>query len=462
MRRAWRRRLTFLLGALAACRGGEPVEPTGNAPLYLGATATVGPANGLSAIVTVRGVGYDSAFIRYRDGSGDGGTTPAQAFGPDSTSDVPVLGMLPDDVYTMEIVLQRGLNAGAVDTISFHSDTLPDWIPRPQAVGTDTTPGYLSVSYPAGAVIIDNQARVRWYLSNPDGVLNSFQAHDNGFYTSFRLSEDPPRFKVIDPLGQQTGTIGCVGRHTRFHDILVEEAGDYWIMCDDTIPMDLSGIGGQADAQTIWTVVQHVSAGGSLLWEWNSADHFDITDLAAPYRGGSEVNVTHGNVIQFDRDGNLIVSFRALDEITKIDVHSGDVIWRLGGLRNEFTFENDPFNGFAQQHGVRVLDNGYLQMLDNRRTPPSRLVRYLVNPVTRTATLVIDFRDSDSTFTPVGGVTEYYPNGHAIVTFGRAGRVDEIDEFGNKVWELTGIPFTYVFRVQKILDLYHPRRTLTP
>ena len=117
--------------------------------------------------------------------------------------------------------------------------------------------------------------------------------------------------------------------------------GHYWLMCDDTRVMDLTSVGGVAAAQVTGTVIQHVSATGTLLFEWNAFDHFDITDLEQQSRTGPMVNWTHGNALDLDAAGNLLVSFRSLSEITKIDVATGEVIWRLGGLRNQFIYE-DP------------------------------------------------------------------------------------------------------------------------
>ena len=39
----------------------------------------------------------------------------------------------------------------------------------------------------------------------------------------------------------------------------------------------------------------------------------------------------HPNAIGFDRDGNYIVSWRNLGQVTKIDAQTGQVLWRLGG-----------------------------------------------------------------------------------------------------------------------------------
>ena len=74
-------------------------------------------------------------------------------------------------------------------------------------------------------------------------------------------------------------------------------------------------------------------------------------------RSGPTVNWTHGNALDLDADGNLLVSFRSLSEITKIDTRTGEVLWRMGGLRNQFTFP-DSGPPFLRQHGVRVAPAG--------------------------------------------------------------------------------------------------------
>jgi len=202
------------------------------------------------------------------------------------------------------------------------------------------------------------------------------------------------------------------------------------------------------------TVLQHLSAEGALLWEWNAFDHFEITDLPAADRTGPNVNFTHGNGLGFDDDGNLILGFRSLSEVTKVNRTTGEVMWRLGGLQNEFTFLNDPKGTFEHQHGVRLAGPGQIQLLDNGLAMPSRLARYLINPTTLTVLMEWQFVDAPDTWTLVGGSTQYHPDGHATVSFGRAGRVIEVDQAGNRVWELTGLDGMYVFRAQRLGSLY--------
>jgi hypothetical protein len=116
---------------------------------------------------------------------------------------------------------------------------------------------------------------------------------------------------------------------------------------------ELRRIAGRAFRVT-GTVVQHLDPAGGLLFEWSPFDHFDITDVDQETRSGAAVNWTHGNSLDMDADGNLLVSFRSLSEVTKIDARTGAVLWRMGGSRNQFTFP-DSGPPFLRQHRVRVV-----------------------------------------------------------------------------------------------------------
>lgn len=441
--------------AAAGCIDGDPQAPSPQQ--YHGSAAQELPQNVIAAAVAVRAAGYDSAYIEYQGSAGGPvASTPAVAFAGDTAVRIPVLGLDTATAYTFRVVLTRdGAADRTVDSLDFTTGSLPSWIPAIGSLGTSSQPGYLALSLPDGGVTVDNTGKVVWYHHSPNGVLNSFQAHPAGVYTILASGAPETEFRLLNALGEQTGTLTCSGRPTRFHEVLLEAAGDAWILCDETRVMDLSSFGGNPAASVLATVVQHLSADGSLLWEWNAFDHFDITDLPLIDRTGPNVNFTHGNGLGFDTDGNLLLGFRSLSEVTKVDRVTGDVIWRFGGLRNEFTLLNDPKGSFERQHGVRLAGPGHVQLLDNGVAAPSRLVRYLLNPGAGTATLEWQFIDAPSTWTVGGGATQFHPDGHATVSFGRAGRVIEVDEVGFRVWELTGLDGLYVFRAQRLGSLYH-------
>lgn len=452
-----------LAGSIASLGCSEPTRPTppppppGPQPEVIAITAGPNPNMVVAATVTAEAQLYDSAYVRFWAGTGASIETPRYAFEGDTVVKIPVLGLDPATTYTLETNLViNGQPDLPADTSTVTTGSLPAWIPPAITQGANPSPGFLILSYPDGPVIMDNAGRVVWYLFAPGGVLNSFQAHPLGVYTRAVAGVADPVFTLYDEAGDSLAVLRCAGgRKTRFHDLLLQAGGDYWIMCDDTRTMDLSGLGGDPAAQVTATVVQHVAADGSLLFEWNSFDHFQITDLPASSRSSPNVNFTHGNSVEFDTDGNLLLSFRSLSEVTKIDVSTGAVLWRFGGLANQFTIVGDPKGTFERQHGMRSVGAGRIQFLDNGLAAPSRMVRYDLDPATMTATMVWQFIDDPTTHTGVGGGTQVLSSG-ALVSFGRAGRVVETDPSGTRTWELTGIDGIYVFRAQRIGSLYSP------
>jgi hypothetical protein len=307
--------------------------------------------------------------------------------------------------------------------------------------------------------VLDNSGRVVWYRHFPDGIGLNCQALANGHYATQPHTLDPGDIEPwaeLDPAGEVTGTFGCAnGFLPRFHDAISDDAGGHWLMCDELRTMDLTANGGQPAARVTGTVIQHVDAAGALLFQWSPFDHFAITDLPEADRAGAVVNWTHGNAIALDSDGNLIASFRSLSEITKVSTTTGAVLWRLGGLANQFSFVGTASPPFVGQHGLRVTTTGLL-LLDNRgETGASRAERYRIDETSRTATQVESFSSAPSAVGLLGGSVQQLGNGHVLVSLGNGQKVEEYDAAGNVVWRLSG-GTGYIFRAQRIASLYSP------
>jgi hypothetical protein len=306
---------------------------------------------------------------------------------------------------------------------------------------------------------MDNTGRVVWYRYFPNGLWLNFMPQPNDRYVARMVTPDQfdqESWVEIDALGQVTRTFGCAqGLQARFHDLIVEPNGDYWILCDETRTMDLSQYRGHANAEVTGTAVQHVTAAGALRFSWSPFDHFSITDVDSATRSGASVNWTHGNALDFDATGNLLVSFRNLHEITNIDVRTGAVVWRLGGIRNQFTFAGVD-NAFAGQHSVRSMTDGRIVLLDNiGDSVASRVEEWLVDANGRIASIVRSRASTPTVRTLIGGSVQVLSGGRTLVSFGTEGRVEEYDSAGQVVWRIEGHP-GYVFRAQRIQSLYRP------
>ncbi|MFW6084475.1 MAG: arylsulfotransferase family protein [Gemmatimonadota bacterium] len=438
----------------------EPPEPPDTTTTrYEQTVLTRAPANVNSASVVVEATGYDHARLRLRTSGVSDETTPAYPF-VDDTARGSILGMLADRDYSIDVLLTAGAETDSVETLTLSTGPLPDWLPDVGSTGVPAENGFIGMAHPSGAFIVDNQGRVRWYVTSEDPVLNNFQAHPSGQYTMFGLEDLTRLYKVLDERGNVVGTIGCVDRDTRFHEIRVMPQGDYWALCNHEIPTDLSSRGGAEDGSVVWTVLQHVGADGELLFEFDTSEHFSLDDIDPDVIDGADaVNMTHGNAIEFDADGNILLSFRSLNEVTKVDATTGEVLWRLGGRANQFAID-DPTRDFLRQHGVRLVEPGIIQLLDNGREAPSRLVRYQIDEQELTAELVMEYAHASNAITLVGGSTQVVADRGGLVSFGRTGRVAEVDESGTQTFELTGLESLYIFRAFRIPSLYASERTV--
>ncbi len=132
-----------------------------------------------------------------------------------------------------------------------------------------------------------------------------------------------------------------------------------------------------------------------------------------------------------------------MNEVTKIDRQTGEIIWRLGGKANEFEFVNDP-ERFFSQHDARRLANGHITVFDNHDIPGStfaRAVEYELDETGphKTATLVWEHRSSAAS--PALGNVQRLPNGNTMIGWGTLyPTLSEVKPNGDIAMELTFSP----------------------
>ena len=446
---------------LAACAE-EPVGvPQPLPPAFVSSAVTPNANSVLSAVVTIRVQRADSVAVQFHLGdvsSAADSVPPAVAVAGDSAV-VPLLGLLPDHSYVARPMAYGAGVPRIGNPLDFTTGALPSDLPHYETSGSDPSPGFVVFAAGKYGLVIDNTGRVVWYRRFANGPGLNFMAQPTGRYVVRPPTPEPTDIEPwleIDPAGDVARTLRCAnGFQSRPHDLILESGGSYWILCDETRTMDLTAVGGVAAARVTGTVVQHVGAAGELLFQWSPFDHFLITDVNVAERSGANVNWTHGNALDIDTAGNLFVSFRNLSEITKIDTKTGAVVWRLGGLRNQFDFAGEQMPPFARQHGMRLYGPGALLLLDNVGDPTeSRAKRYTIEEPSHSAHLV-QSHGWPGIVTEIGGSVQNLSGGRTLVSFGTAGRVEEYDATGRVTWRIEGNA-GYIFRAQRIKSLYAP------
>ena len=274
-----------------------------------------------------------------------------------------------------------------------------------------------------------------------------------GKFTQFRVSGAAVRDWAA-PAGYYTDT----------HELLVGTGSrPSYLFGYDFHREDLRFRGAKADSLIAWHTVFSLDAAGNAKPVFVARDHFTSADRINPET--RVVDFDHPNSIDVDPvDGNLLVSWRNFDQVTKINPTTGQFVWRLGGKNGQFRFVNDPLNGFSGQHFARRLPNGNLLLFDNGNTHTpkvSRAVEYKIDTVAHTATLVWQFRhtpDIDATFV---GSAQRLPNGNTVVGFSYVGLVTEVTPAGSAVWEaqlvVDGKTNLLTYRPLKVPTLGHLR-----
>jgi len=171
------------------------------------------------------------------------------------------------------------------------------------------------------------------FKKQPDGSLTYWDYADNAF-TVMDAS-----YAVVDTV--QAGNGYLINRH----DLLILPNGNYLFTIYDPQPVDMSQVvpGGDPNATVVGLVIQEMDASKNVVFEWRSWDHFEITDSNQDLTA-SHIDYVHGNSVELDSDGNLLICSRHLDEITKIDRGTLSGAWGASGTssRSSTTLGGSP------------------------------------------------------------------------------------------------------------------------
>ena len=322
-------------------------------------------------------------------------------------------------------------------------------------VNDNPSPGYLFLapfSTSSYLIIAYNTGNIFWF-SSPTWWSGDFKKQANGHLTywdgnagkHFEMDEN---YNIVDTFYCGNGYVADI------HELRVLNNRHAYLMAYDTQNVDMSHIvqGGNPNASVIGLIIQEIDENNNVIFQWRSWDHIPITDALHENLTAAVIDYVHGNAIEIDNDSNILLSSRHLDEITKINHITGDIIWRLGGLENEFTFINDTLR-FNYQHAVRRISNGNITIFDNgnwHNPPFSRAVEYSIDEINKTATLVWEYRHNPSIFSGFMGYVQRLDNENTLISWGGASpTVTEVTPTGTVVFEATYPPGVYTYRAYK-------------
>jgi hypothetical protein len=360
-------------------------------------------------------------------------------------------------------------NGNYLPPFNSHFDNSGDDLPLVNvSISNNPAPGKLFFSnFPFGPIpnnphlMISDNTGETYFAMNVHAPALDFKKQPNGNLTFFNSVFQ--KFYEMTPENFIVDSFYCGnGYSTDVHELILLENRNALLMSYDTQRVDMSQIvqGGHPNALVVGLIIQEIDDDNNVVFQWRSWDHIPITDGLHENLLAEHIDYIHGNAIERDFDGHLMISSRHLDEITKINRNTGEMIWRLGGLQNQFTFINDPYNGFHYQHDIRRLANGNITLFDNGNfhTPPfSRAVEYALDEVSKTATLVWEYRNSPDIYGFAMGNVQRLDNGNTLICWGSANpNITEVTPDGAVALEMSLQQGVYTYRAFKF-DWHGPQ-----
>jgi len=293
------------------------------------------------------------------------------------------------------------------------------------------------------ATIVDRAGNVVWYRRCGGGAY-TFDFLTNGHIVLYQF--DAQSFDEVTLDGtlvrkwnDPRSITGADG-----HDFKMLPSGNGLLFGAETHTVDSRPFfaEGVANAMRWDDTVSEVTPSGEVVWRWSSWMHVaedEITEDPREPLTPKDYEVVHTNAMEPLRDGTMLLSFRNLSTVVKIDRNTGEILWRLGGKKSDFRFVGDPLDHFFRQHDARWIGPGRILLFDNGNLhdpPESRAVEYRIDDEAKTATMVWQHRRIPPVFSKISGSAERLPDGHTLISWGPRGIVSEVNAASKTVWEV--------------------------
>ncbi|KAK8203903.1 ASST-domain-containing protein [Phyllosticta capitalensis] len=294
----------------------------------------------------------------------------------------------------------------------------------------------------ANPMILDSAGNLVWTLDgkNHGETYNlGVQTYKGEQYLTFWGGNDAVgghgqgKYYMFDSSYNQVREISSVGAiDGDLHEFYFTENETAILSVYEISQLDLTPLGGSENSWVWDGSFQEINLEtGELLFQWKSTSHYTAEDCYHKFAGGGTspsgpFDYYHINSVQKDDKGNYLVSARYSHSVTYIDGQTGEVLWQLGGKRNNFTdLSEGRATDFRWQHDAQFHENGtIITLFDNGaeaglfESEYSRGMRIRIDTEAMTAELETEYINPQHTLSSSQGSMQVMENGNVLVGFG--------------------------------------------
>lgn len=306
-----------------------------------------------------------------------------------------------------------------------------------------------------GAAIYDNSGELVWYQEGSYVNLQEITFEGESALAMYETSgAQGGQVVILDSSYTEVASFSMDGYTADYHSLAFNDDGTRALLASyNSVSYDLSDYGGSANGQVTDMVIQEIDTQtGEVTFEWEALDHIPVDETHESLTGRS-VDYVHTNSLAYTTDGNILMSGRHTSTLYKIDVDTGELVWRFGGENSDFTFDDDEEMP-SYQHDASQLSDGRLVAFDNgngRDPQYSRGSVWEIDEQTMTADLVGDLQPEDQIFASFTGSNQPTPNGNQLVDYGDSGEIVEFNDSGERVFTAT-IEGSFTYRAERATD----------
>ncbi|MDA6071290.1 aryl-sulfate sulfotransferase [Flavobacterium sp. AC] len=285
----------------------------------------------------------------------------------------------PETNYSYQLITIENQEKNTSKVYTFKSRKLPEWLqkqfkancPKPKLLPENFKKGFMLLAKretPGVAYIVDYKGNLRWYHTvEGTGFKVTHFTKEQSIIAILGKNDEPTSYgSEILEINLQGDTLTHIKKgqgdfkQVIHHEIIKKSANEIVTITVDQKIMDLSSIGGKKNDTINGDGILILDKKGKQLWKWSVFD--DLDPMKDKNLLKTKKDWTHANSLNYDKDGNFLISFYNNGQIWKVDSKTGKVLWKLGKGGN---MKMSDDSNFSQAHAAHIDPEGSLLFFDN-------------------------------------------------------------------------------------------------
>ncbi|MDP5199997.1 aryl-sulfate sulfotransferase [Flavobacterium sp. DG2-3] len=287
--------------------------------------------------------------------------------------------IIPETNYSFQIVTVQGSDKKTSKVYTFKSRKLPEWLqkqfkancPKPELLPANFKKGFMLLAKretPGTAYIVDYKGNLRWYHTlEGTGFKVAHFTKEQSILSILGTNDEPTSYgSEILEINLQGDTLTHIKKgqgdlkQTIHHEIIKKSANEIVTLTVEEKIINLKSVGGKEKDTVSGDGIVILDKKGKQLWKWTVFD--DLDPMKDKDILKTKKDWTHANSLNYDTDGNFLISFYNNGQIWKVNAKTGKVMWKLG---KNGTMKMAPESNFSQAHAAHIDQEGSLLFFDN-------------------------------------------------------------------------------------------------